>query len=599
MPTTYHAPLKDMRFVYHELVDGDALSAIPAYEEATPETVDAVLEEAGKLARDVLQPLNRPADEQGCHYENGIVRTPDGFKDAYRQFVEGGWPSLACDPDYGGQGLPHLVNFMVQEMICSSNLAFGTYPGLTHGNYRAIHAHASQDLKDLYLPKLVEGTWSGTMCLTEPHCGTDLGLCKTKAEPNDDGSYTLSGTKIWISGGEQDMTENIVHLVLARLPGAPGGTKGISMFLVPKFVPDADGRPGPRNGVSCGGIEHKMGLHGSATCVINFDDAKGWLVGEPNKGMRAMFTMMNLERLAVGIQGVGLSESSFQAAVAQAHDRLQGRALSGAKQPDKNADPILVHPDVRRMLLTMRAYTEGTRALGAEVAREADISEVHTDEDRRQKAADFVALMTPVVKALFTDLGYDVTNLGVQIHGGAGYVRETGVEQFVRDCRIAQIYEGANGIQALDLIGRKMPANTGRQLRRLFHPIAAFLAENQDDPEMAEFIQPLGKAFGRLQTATGYIAQQGMKDQEEAASGATDFLRLMGLVALGWMWARTAKVALAKDEDDPGNFYATKLATARFYMTKLLPQTSSLLSQIMSGKTSMMDVPEETFALSA
>ena len=594
---TYHAPLNDMRFVYHNLVDGASLAELPAFQEATPDLVDAVLDEAGKLARDVLQPLNRSGDEQGCRYENGVVRTPDGFDDAYRQFREGGWTSLNCDPDYGGQGLPHLLNFMVQEMICSTNLAFGTYPGLTHGAYRALHAHASDELKNLYLPRLVDGTWTGTMCLTEPQCGTDLGLSKTKAEPNDDGSYTITGTKIWISGGEQDLSENIVHLVLARLPGAPSGTKGISMFVVPKFLPNDDGSVGPRNGVNCGGIEHKMGLHGSATCVMNFDGAKGWLVGAPHKGMRAMFTMMNLERLAVGIQGVGLSEASFQAAVAQAHDRLQGRSLSGAKHPDKPADPIVVHPDVRRMLLTMRAYTEGTRALGALVAKEADVSEAHPNGARREAGGEFVALMTPIVKALFTDLGFDVTNLGLQVHGGAGYVRETGVEQFVRDARIAQIYEGANGIQALDLIGRKMPTRSGRQLRRLFHPIAQFIAENRDAPEMAEFVQPLEKAFGRLQTVTGYIAQQGLKDQEAAAAGASDFLRLMGLVALGWMWARTAKVALANHADDPGDFHATKLATARFYMTKLLPETGGLVSQIMSGNDPMMDVPENAFAL--
>ena len=597
MPTSYHAPLRDMRFVYHDLVDGDALAEIPAFAEATPDLVDAVLEEAGKLARDVLQPCNRTGDEEGCTYENGVVRTPAGFKEAYNRFQEGGWTSLACDPDYGGQGLPHLVNHFVEEMICAANLAFGTYPGLTHGNYRAVHAHASEDLKTLYLPRLVDGTWSGTMCLTEPHCGTDLGMCRTKATPNDDDTYSISGTKIWISGGEQDLTENIIHLVLARLPGAPDGTKGISMFLVPKFLPDAEGNPGVRNAVACGGIEHKMGLNGSATCVINFDGAKGWLVGEAHKGMRAMFTMMNMERLAVGNQGVGLSEASFQAALAQAHDRLQGRALSGPKFPEKNADPIVVHPDVRRMLLTMRAYTEGARALGALVSREADVAEAHPDPTRRQAADDFVALLTPVVKALFTDLGFEVTNLGVQVHGGMGYIRETGVEQFVRDARIAQIYEGANGIQALDLIGRKMPANAGRKLRRLYHPVSDFLEDNQNVEGMAEFVQPLAKAFGRLQTATGHVAQAGMKDQDAAASGASDLLRLMGLVALGWMWARTAKIALERQDDDPGGFYAAKLATARFYMTKLLPETGALVSRIMAGKDPMMEVPDSVFEM--
>ncbi|RDD63808.1 acyl-CoA dehydrogenase C-terminal domain-containing protein [Ferruginivarius sediminum] len=598
MPS-YTAPLRDMRFVYHELIDGDSLQELPAYAEATPDTVDAVLEEAGKLCRDVLQPLNRGGDEEGCTYENGVVRTPAGFKEAYAAFVEGGWPSLAADPDYGGQGLPHLLNTLVEELICSANLSFGTYPGLTHGAYRALHAHASQELKDRYLPKLAEGTWTGTMCLTEPHCGTDLGLVRTKAETNDDGSYAISGTKIYISCGEHDLAENIVHLVLARLPGAPAGTKGISLFVVPKFLPNEDGTPGVRNGVSCGGIEHKMGLNASATCVMNFEGATGWLVGESNKGMRQMFTMMNLARLAVGIQGIGLSEASYQGAVQYAHDRKQGRGLNGPRYPDRKADPIVVHPDVRRMLLTMRAYTEGMRALGAWVAREADIADAHPDADRRQQGDDLVALMTPVVKALFTDLGYDVTNLGVQIHGGSGYVRETGMEQFVRDCRIAQIYEGANGIQGLDLVGRKMPAHTGRSLRRFFHPVANFLAEHQDNKELAPFVQPLSKGFGRLQTVTGWLAQKGLSDPEEAGAAATDYLRLIGLVALGYMWARTAQVALAHTGDDGDGFYAAKLATARFFMQKLLPQTGALVSQIMSGKDALMDVPESAFALSA
>ncbi len=598
MPS-YTAPLRDMRFVYHELIDGDSLTELPAFAEATPETVDAVLEEAGKLCRDVLQPLNRSGDEAGCAYENGVVRTPKGFPEAYRTFVEGGWPSLAADPDYGGQGLPQLLNTLVEEMICSANLSFGTYPGLTHGAYRALHAHADQELKDRYLPKLAEGTWTGTMCLTEPHCGTDLGLVRTKATPNGDGTYAVSGTKIWISGGEHDLAENIVHLVLARLPDAPAGTKGISLFVVPKFLPKPDGAPGPRNSLTCGGIEHKMGLNASATCVMNFEGATGWLVGQPHKGMRQMFTMMNLARLAVGIQGIGLGEAAYQGAVQHAHDREQGRGLTGPKFPDRPADPIVVHPDVRRMLLTMRAYTEGMRALGAWVAREADIAEAHPDAERRQEADDLVALMTPVVKALFTDLGYDVTNLGVQIHGGAGYIRETGMEQFVRDCRIAQIYEGANGIQALDLVGRKMPANTGRSLRRFFHPVAGFLAEHQEDAEMEAFVQPLAKAFGRLQTVTGWLAQKGLSDPEEAGAAASDYLRLIGLVALGYMWARTAQLALDRAGDDPDGFYAAKLATARFFMQKLLPQTGALVSQIMSGKDTLMEVPESAFSLSA
>lgn len=594
---TYTPPLRELRFVYHELVAGDRLAELTPFQEATPETVDAILEEAGKLCRDVLQPLNRSGDEAGCRYENGVVRTPDGFGQAYRAFVEGGWPALAADPAYGGQGLPQLVNTFVEEMICSANLAFGTYPLLTHGAYRALEAHGSQELKDRYLPKLASGQWSGTMCLTEPQCGTDLGLIRTRAQPDGAGRYSLTGTKIWISAGEHDLTENIVHLVLARLPDAPAGTKGISLFLVPKFVPRADGMPGERNAVSCGGIEHKMGLNASATCVLNFDGATGWLVGQPHKGMRQMFTMMNLARLGVGIQGIGLAEASLQAALAHAHDREQGRSLTGARYPERPADPIVVHPDVRRMLLTMRAYTEGLRALGAWIAREADLAEADPDPGRRQRADDFVQLMTPVIKALGTDLSFDVANLGVQVHGGAGYIRETGVEQYVRDGRIAQIYEGANGIQALDLVARKMPAQSGRKLRRLFHPVADYLAAHEQDPR----VEPLAKAFGRLQTATGFLAERGLNDPEQAGAAASDLLRLMGFTALGYLWAETAELAQAKagTDADADGFYAAKLATARFFMEKLLPETGALTSRIMTGKDAVTEVPDSVFEVPA
>ncbi len=592
---SYRAPLRDMRFVYHELMEADALTALPGYEDYTPDVVDAVLEEAAKFCENELFPLNRSGDEEGCHFENGVVRTPKGFKEAYAAFAEGGWVSMPCDPEYGGQGAPKSLNLLVEEMICSTNLSFGTYPGLTQGAYNALHAHASEELKRIYLPNMVSGKWSGAMCLTEPQCGTDLGLIRTKAVPRDDGSYAITGTKIFITAGEQDLTENIIHLVLARLPDAPKGTRGISLFLVPKFLVNPDGSLGPRNGVSCGAIEKKMGIHASSTCVMNYEDATGWLVGAPNKGMRAMFTMMNIERLAVGNQGVGLAEAAYQAAADYARERLQGRALSGPKYPDKPADPIVVHPDVRRMLLIMRAYTEGCRALGAWISRNLDFMTKHPDPAKRQEAEDFVALMTPIAKAFFTDVGFEVVNHAMQVHGGSGYIRETGVEQYVRDARIAQIYEGANGIQALDLVGRKMGAHTGRYLRRFFHPVAAFLEAESADPAMTEFVEPLAKAFGRLQRATGWIAEKGLRDPEEAGAAATDYLRLFGLVALGYMWARMAKLSLAKTEGEEADFYRAKIATARFYMQKLLPQTGALFAAIMAGKATLMDFDEAAF----
>lgn len=594
---TYKAPLRDMRFVLYELHDGAALSALPGLEDMTPELFDPVLEEAAKICEEVLFPLNRPGDEEGCVLDNGVVRTPQGFIDAYRLFREGGWTSITCDPAYGGQGVPNLINGLVTEMICSANLSFGLYPGLTHGAYQALLAHGSDTLKDAYLPKLVDGTWSGTMCLTEPHCGTDLGLCRTKAIPQDDGSCRLTGTKIFISAGEHDLTENIIHLVLARLPDAPPGIKGISLFLVPKFLPNDDGTPGPRNGVSCGAIEHKMGIKASATCVINFDDAKGWLVGEPHKGMRAMFTMMNEERLAVGLQGLGLAEASYQGAVAYARERLQGRSLSGVKHPDKPADPIIVHPDVRRMLLTMRASAEGCRALGAWVGRAVDLQNHAPDERTRREAEDFVALMTPIVKALFTDLGFEAANHGVQAMGGHGYIREHGMEQFVRDARIAQIYEGTNGVQALDLVGRKIGAHMGRYLRTFFHPVHDFLQSRGDNEAMERYVAPLAKAFVRLQQATAQIARIGMKKPEEAAAAATDYLRLFGFVALAYQWARMAEIAQAKlaEGTGEGEFYRAKLATAAFFLEKMLPQTGALFSQIMAGGATLIDFPEDAF----
>ena len=592
---TYKAPLRDMRFVLYDLLEADRMAGLKGAESLSPDLVGAVLEEAAKVCEDVLFPLNRSGDEEGCVYENGVVRTPKGFKEAYRAFADGGWTGISCDEKYGGQNLPHIVSTLVEEMICSANLSFGMYPGLSHGAYRAIALHGSDALKDLYLPKLADGSWSGTMCLTEPHCGTDLGLLRTKAVPAGDGTYKLTGTKIFISAGEHDLTENILHLVLARLPDAPKGTKGISLFLVPKFLPRPDGSAGMRNGVMCGAIEHKMGIKASSTCVMNFDEATGWLVGQPNAGMRAMFTMMNAARLGVGIQGLGLAESSYQGATAYARERTQGRSIAGTKHPDKPADPIIVHPDVRRMLLTMRAYTEGCRALGAWVAQQLDLSERHEDIASRQEAEDFVALMTPIVKALFTDLAYETTNMGVQIYGGHGYIREQGMEQYVRDCRITQIYEGTNSIQALDLVGRKLGAHTGRYLRRFFHPVQRFIEDGMERPELAEFVQPLAKAFVRLQQATAHIAMMGLKDPEEAGAAATDYLRLFGLVALAFMWARMAQVALDQKDGDTSGFYDAKIATARFYMQKVLPQSGALFATIMAGKAPVMEFAEAAF----
>ncbi len=592
---TYKAPLRDMQFVMYDLLQVDRIPDMRGWESAAPDLVTAVLAEAGKLCEEVLFPLNRSGDEEGCVYENGVVRTPKGFKEAYKAFTEGGWTSIAAQEKYGGQELPHFVSTAVEEMICSANMSFGMYPGLSAGAYRAIAMHASDELKDRYLPKLTSGEWSGTMCLTEPQCGTDLGLIRTKAVPQGDGTYKITGTKIFISAGEHDLTDNIIHLVLARLPDAPKGTKGISLFLVPKFLPKADGTPGMRNGVMCGAIEHKMGIKASSTCVMNFDDATGWLVGAPHAGMRAMFTMMNAARLGVGIQGLGLAEAAYQGGVAYARERAQGRSVVGAKQPDKPADPILVHPDVRRMLLTMRAYAEGCRALGAWVAQQLDVSERHVDAQTREEAEEFVALMTPIVKAMFTDFGFEAANLGVQIYGGHGYIREHGMEQFVRDARITQLYEGTNGIQALDLIGRKLGAHAGRYLRRFFHPVQSYIEANGERADMAEFIQPLAKAFVRLQQATGHIAIAGLKDAEEAAAAASEYLRLFGLVALAYMWARMAQVALDKKNGDDAQYLAAKVATARFYMQKILPQTGALFSSIMAGKAAMMEFADAAF----
>ena len=589
---TYEAPLRDMRFVLNEVLDTARLRALPGCEEMTPDVVDSILEEGAKVCEEVLFPLNRSGDEEGCHLVNGEVQTPKGFREAYRTFAESGWTSLAADPEYGGQGLPKTLTVLVEEMICSANLSFGTYTGLSRGAYYALRTHGPDDVKRRYLPNLVSGKWSGTMCLTEPQCGTDLGLVRTKAVPQPDGTYRVTGTKIFITAGDHDLTENILHLVLARLPDAPAGIKGISLFLVPKILVREDGTLGARNGATASALEHKMGIKASATCVLDFEDAVGYLIGEPHKGMRAMFTMMNDERVSVGVQGVGLAEVSYQNAVAYARERLQGRAVSGAKHPDKPADPLIVHPDIRRMLLTMRAYIEGTRALAAWVSLAIDESGRHPDADTRRAADEFVGLMTPIVKAFLTDIGFEATNLGMQVLGGHGYIREHGMEQYARDARIGQIYEGTNGVQALDLVGRKLPAG---YLARFVEPVSTFIEAHRADAGLAEFVTPLAEAFGRLQAATAVIGRAGFTDPEDAVSGATEYLRLFGLVALAYLWARMATVALAKTAGDDARFYRAKVDTARFFMQRLLPQTVALLAVIDAGGRSIRGFDEASF----
>ena len=598
----YTAPLRDMGFVLNELHTDDGFGDLPAFAEITPDLTEAVLSEAAKLCEGVLLPLNRSGDEEGCTFAQGndgkgTVTTPKGFIEAYNQFAQGGWTALVAPPEHGGQGLPEAVGKMVEEMICATNVSFSLYPGLTQGALAALAVYASPALQAAYMPKMIAGQWSGTMNLTEAHCGTDLGLLRTKAARQADGSYAISGAKIFISAGEHDLTENIIHLVLARLPDAPKGVKGISLFLVPKFLPDADGNPGTRNGAYVTAIEHKMGLKASATCQMQFEEAIGWLIGEENRGLEAMFTMMNAERVGVGVQGLGIGEAAYQSAVWYAKDRLQGRALSGPKHPDKPADPIIVHPDVRRMLMTMRSYNEGCRALAGWVARALDAEKHGENAETREAAGDLVALMTPVVKALFTDMGLESASLAVQTYGGHGFIRESGVEQYMRDARISLLYEGTNGIQALDLVGRKLPAQMGRYLRAFFHPVSAFLEAHADNAPLAPFVKGLGRAFEALQGSTALIAQRGMKDPEEAGAAASDYLRQLGLTALAFMFAKSAKVAQARLAEGTGeaDFYKTKIQTATFYFERILPQTASLYLTIKAGKTSMMALDEAAF----
>lgn len=598
----FSAPLDTIRFILHDILKVEELSSLPGYEDATPDMIDQILEEGARMCAEEIFPLNLSGDEEGCHFKDGEVTTPKGFKEAYKTFTENGWTGISADPDYGGMGLPHLVNFVMQEIITAANMSFGMYPGLSQGAYDAIHIHGTDEQKAIYLPKLIDGSWSGTMNLTEPHCGTDLGLIRTKAVPNDDGSFAITGSKIFISAGEHDLTENIVHLVLAKLPDAPEGVRGISLFVVPKFLPVEQGGnyvPGERNAVSCGSIEKKMGIKASATCVMNYENAQGWLVGEPHKGLRAMFTMMNAARLGVAMQGLGIAEVAYQNAVEYAKERLQMRALDGIKFPDKPADPIIVHPDVRRMLLTGKAFTEGSRALAYWVGMQLDISEKHPDENVRKKADDLVALLTPILKAYQTDMGSAVANLAMQVYGGAGYIHEYGVEQYARDARIAEIYEGTNGIQALDLVGRKMGQGYGRLLRQFFHPVGQFIEDNQANAELQEFIFPLAKAFSKLQQATAIVAQKGLKNPNEAGAASVDYLRMFALVAVAYMWIQMVKVAQEKlasgDTDGRDEFYETKIHTARFFFQRMLPELDGRFKCVMAGGDSIMALKAEAF----
>ncbi len=590
----YDAPIRDMQFILHDFLSLQNYSNLPGFEDATPDLIDAILEESGKFAKDVLAPLNMVGDTQGCIRNNdGSVKTPDGFKQAYSQMVENGWPLLSKTPEMGGQGLPHILQMACSEMTSSANMAFGMYPGLTAGAYEALMEGGSDELKQKYGPNMAAAKWAGTMNLTEPQCGTDLGLIKTKAVAQGDSSYKITGQKIWISGGEQDLTENIIHLVLARIEGAPDGIRGISLFVVPKFIVNDDGSLGARNLATCGGLEEKMGIHGNATCVMNFDGASGWLVGEENKGMRTMFVMMNQARLGVGLQGLSQAEVAYQNAVDFAQDRLQMRSLKGPVAPDKPADPIIVHPDVRRMLMDQKAFIEGARAFAYWTALFGDLQHKSPDEKIRESAEDYMALMTPVIKAFLTDRGHKMTNEAQQVLGGSGFTKEWGLEQFVRDCRITLIYEGTNGIQALDLVGRKLAANGGRAVFRFFAEMDDFIGSNSDDADMAPFIEGLTLAKTQLQEGTTWLMQNGMSDFNNAGAGSTDYLQLFGLTALGYIWSKMAKVAFEKRGDDP--YYDDKITTGKYYMARVLPETGSHLAKLKTGAEPVMALAADRF----
>ena len=591
MPT-YAAPTKDMAFVLHDLL-GIEKSDVPGYDDLTPSFTSAILEEAAKIHQDVIAPLNVVGDKEGCSLENGVVRTPTGFKAAFDQFREGGWTGIACEEEFGGQGMPYLMGTTIGEMTSAANQAFAMYGGLTNGAYASILAHGSQEQKETYLPNMASCKWTGTMNLTEPHCCTDLGMMRTKAAPQADGSYKISGQKIFISAGEHDMSDNIIHLVLAKIKDGPEGIKGVSLFIVPKFIVKEDGSEGMRNGVSCGAIEEKMGIHGNSTCVMNYDEATAYLLGDEHKGMRAMFTMMNHARLGVGLQGLAQAEAAYQNAVVYAKDRLQGRAVTGAESPDTPADPIIVHPDVRRSLMDQKSFVEGARAFVYWGAMLIDQAHGLADKD----ADGMISLLTPVIKGFLTDKGYDMTVQAQQLYGGHGYIEEWGMSQFTRDARIAMIYEGTNGVQALDLVGRKLAQDGGKHVMAFFEMVKSFIGENKGNEALADFINPLKQASKDLQAASMYFMQNGMKNPNNALSGSSDFMHLFGHVCLGLMWARMAKVAteaLDGHPDDP-DFYQNKLITGRYYMARQLPATGMHLARIQSGADTVMGLDAEAF----
>jgi alkylation response protein AidB-like acyl-CoA dehydrogenase len=596
MPT-YKAPVSDTVFLLNDVFDYARYANAPGFSEAPIDVVEAVLTEGAKFVEEVTLPLNRVGDLEGCaRREDGSVVTPKGFKEAYKALVEGGWVGISGDPKYGGQGLPQFLAVLLGEYQTSGNLAFAMYQGLTNGAVAAMATHASEALKDRYLPKMTTGEWTGTMNLTEPHCGTDLGLIKTKAVPQPDGSYAITGQKIFISAGEHDLADNIIHLVLARIEGAPAGVKGISLFVVPKFLPDANGNPGARNAVVCGALEHKMGIHGNATAVLNYDGAKGWLVGEENRGLPAMFVMMNGARLGVAIQGLSLSEVAYQNAAAYAKDRRQGRSLKGPAEPEKPADILLVHPDVRRMLLEIRAFNEAARALLVSIALTQEEALAAPDAKVRQAADDRLGLLTPVLKGVFTDIGFANAVKAQQVLGGHGYIAEWGMEQFVRDARIAMIYEGANGVQALDLVGRKLPKDGGRAVMAFFAEISQFLSANKEDAALAPYLAPVQEALGRLQQATMWLMKNGLADPNNAGAASNDYMHLFGLTALGYMWARIVKAVLAKQAAGDSNpALDAKLTLAKFFAERMLPETGAHLARLSAGAETVMALPADAF----
>ena len=601
MPT-YTAPTRDTRFLVNELLDLASYGNLPGFEMASPDVTDAVITEGGKFCAEVLAPINQSGDQEGCtRHEDGSVTTPKGFKEAFNQFREAGWGTLAQPEEFGGQGLPHVLGFVMEEFISSANQAFGMYPGLTNGAISALIAKGTQEQKEMYLPKMVSGEWTGTMNLTEPQCGTDLGMIRTKAEPKGDGSYSITGTKIFISAGEHDLSDNIIHLVLAKTPGAPDSTKGISLFVVPKFLVNEDGSVGERNCVMCGSIEHKMGIHANSTCVLNYDGATGWLVGEENKGLAAMFIMMNAARLGVGMQGLSQAEVAYQNAVAYALDRRQGRALTGPAEPEAQADPIFVHPDVRRMLMDAKAFTEGMRALSLWGALLVDLTHKAQTEEERAEADAMIGLLTPVIKGYGTDKGYEVATNMQQVFGGHGYIEEWGMSQFVRDARIAQIYEGTNGVQAMDLCGRKLAQKGGAAIQAYFKAVGDDIAAAKDDDDLGAMAEALEKALGQQQAATMWFMQNAMQNPNHLGAGAHHYMHIMGIVTLGWMWLRMAKVAqtaLASDTDDKA-FYEAKLATARYYMDRFLPDVGALRRKLEAGADSLMALDEAAFSTAA